>query len=100
MRSIALLATTLLVILGMQVSLSPRAAADEGQYRDFYTPPNPLPAGKPGDLIKAEPTRLVLEPSGQLGAYVATGTRIMYLSTDARDKPVAVTGTYFEPNDP
>jgi hypothetical protein len=39
---------------------------------------------------------LVLEPSGQLGAIMATGTRIMYRSTDARGNPMAVTGTYFE----
>lgn len=78
------------------------ANADEGlfepQYQEFYTPPEPLPPGKPGDLIRSEPSRLVLEPSGQLGAYVATGTRIMYHSTDGRGHPVAVTGTYFEPD--
>ncbi|BBY61909.1 lipase family protein [Mycolicibacterium helvum] len=76
------------------------ARADESLYQEFYTPPAPLPPGKPGDLIRSEPSRLVLEPSGQLGAYVATGTRIMYRSTDARGIPVAVTGTYFEPDNP
>ena len=74
--------------------------ADEGQYYEFYTPPDPLPAGAPGDLIRTEPSRLVLEPSGQLGAFVGTGTRIMYRSTDANGKPVAVTGTYIEPDNP
>ena len=54
----------------------------------------------PGDLIRTEPSRLVLEPSGQLGAIFATGTRIMYRSTDARGNPIAVTGTYFEPYNP
>lgn len=76
------------------------AAADTGdepRYADFYLPPDPLPAGKPGDLIRTEPSRLVLEPSGQLGAIMATGTRIMYRSTDTRGNPIAVTGTYFEP---
>lgn len=76
------------------------AYADESQYQEFYTPPNPLPPGAPGDLIRTEPSRLVLEPSGQLGAYVARGTRIMYRSTDAQGNPVAVTGTYFEPDNP
>jgi hypothetical protein len=76
------------------------AHADEGQYEEFYTPPDPLPAGVPGDLIRTEPSRLVLEPSGQLGAFVATGIRIMYRSTDARGNPNAVTGTYFEPDNP
>ena len=60
-------------------------------------PPDPLPPGQPGDLIRTEPSRLVLEPSGQLGAIMATGTRIMYRSTDTRGNPIAVTGTYFEP---
>jgi triacylglycerol lipase len=41
--------------------------------------------GEPGDLIRTEPSRLVLEPSGQLGAIMATGTRIMYRSIDSRD---------------
>ncbi|WP_409429438.1 lipase family protein [Mycobacterium sp. SMC-11] len=76
------------------------AHADESQYEAFYTPPDPLPPGKPGDLIRSEPSRLVLEPSGQLGSYVGTGTRIMYRSTDASGNPVAVTGTYIEPDNP
>lgn len=76
------------------------AHADESQYEQFYTPPEPLPPGKPGDLIRTEPSRLVLEPSGQLGALVGTGTRIMYRSTDAQGQPVAVTGTYIEPDNP
>lgn len=73
---------------------------DQSQYDEFYTPPDPLPPGQPGDLIRTEPSRLVLEPSGQLGAFVATGTRIMYRSNDSRGKPIAVTGTYFEPDNP
>jgi hypothetical protein len=40
----------------------------------------------------------VLEPSGELGMIMATGTRIMYRSTDARGNPNVVTGTYFEPH--
>ncbi len=70
---------------------------NEDEYTEFYTPPNPLPPGLPGDLVRTEPSRLVLEPSGQLGAIMATGTRVMYRSTDARGNPDVVTGTYFEP---
>ena len=80
--------------------LLPHARANESQYAEFYTPPDPLPPGRPGDLIRSEPSRLVLEPSGQLGAYLATGTRIMYRSTDGRGNPAPVTGTYFEPDNP
>ena len=70
---------------------------NEDEYTQFYTPPNPLPPGQPGDLVRTEPSRLVLEPSGALGAIMATGTRIMYRSTDANGNPDVVTGTYFEP---
>ena len=66
-------------------------------YQEFYTPPDPLPPGAPGDLIRTEPSRLVLEPSGQLGMIMADATRIMYRSTDVHGNPMAVTGTYFEP---
>src|SRR3954465_5962965 len=72
---------------------------NEDEYAEFYTPPDPLPPSQPGALIRTEPSRVVLEPSGQLGAIMATGTRIMYRSTDARGNPMAVTGTYFEPSD-
>jgi hypothetical protein len=98
-----LCAVVLLVMLSnsvLAVTTAPAAHADEGQYLAFYTPPDPLPPGVPGDLIRTEPSRLVLEPSGQLGAFVGTGTRIMYRSTDAQGKPVAVTGTYIEPDVP
>ena len=97
------------VIVVVATALAPPANADpsndghdpyynEDEYAEFYTPPDPLPPGQPGDLIRTEPSRLVLEPSGQLGAVMATGTRIMYRSTDARGNPMAVTGTYFEPH--
>lgn len=73
---------------------------NEDEYIAFYTPPDPLPESQPGDVIRSEPSRLVLEPSGQLGAIFANGTRIMYRSTDSRGEPMAVTGTYFEPWNP
>lgn len=79
-------------------NLEIRRGAELSTYAAFYTPPDPLPPGMPGDLIRTEPSRLVLEPSGQLGAIMATGTRIMYRSTDARGNPMTVTGTYFEPS--
>jgi triacylglycerol lipase len=82
------------------IKVAPIARADEGQYLEFYTPPEPLPPGKPGDLIRTEPSPLRLEPSGQLGAFVGTGTRIMYHSSDAHGKDVPVTGTYIEPDVP
>lgn len=70
---------------------------NEDEYTAFYTPPNPLPDVPPGDLVRTEPSRLVIEPSGQVGRLNATGTRVMYRSTDGRGNPNVVTGTYFEP---
>src|ERR1700746_3375009 len=55
-----------------------RADGDEPQYADFYLPPDPLPPGRPGDLIRTERSRLVLEPSGPLGGVLATGPPIMH----------------------
>ena len=96
---LALTAAALMVAVPALVVM-PVAHADDSEYEEFYTPPDPLPPGRPGDLIRTEPSRLALEPSGQLGAYVGTGTRIMYRSTDAAGNPVAVTGTYIEPDVP
>lgn len=92
--------TTCFLLLAPWVPAGPIARADDGQYETFYTPPSPLPPGAPGDLIRTEPQRLVLEPSGQLGAFTGSGTRIMYRSNDAQGNPVAVTGTYIEPDQP
>lgn len=59
----------------------------------FYTPPNPLPPGHNGDLIRSEPMT-TLPPTA------ATATRLMYRSTNSQGKAVAVTGTYFAPKVP
>jgi Secretory lipase len=94
---------TVLLMIGsslLGIGTAHAEGGDEPQYAEFYTPPDPLPPGEPGDLIRTEPSRMVLEPSGQLGRSAATATRIMYRSTDARGNPVAVTGTYFEPDHP
>ncbi|WUI25249.1 lipase family protein [Mycobacterium sp. NBC_00419] len=97
----------IVVCVGAATAFPPPAHADrawdpyynEDEYTEFYTPPNPLPPQlQPGDIVRSEPSRLVLEPSGQLGAIMATGTRVMYRSTDGRGNPDVVTGTYFEPD--
>jgi Secretory lipase len=99
-RVLGVIGVLLCLIPLWPLGLTHADTGDEPQYAAFYLPPDPLPPGAPGDLIRTEPSRLVLEPSGQLGAFVATGTRIMYRSTDARGNPIAVTGTYFEPDNP
>ena len=71
----------------------------ECAYRPFYTPPTPLPDGRAGDIIRTVTSRIALEPAGH-GKYAGSGTRIMYRSTDGRGQPVAVSGTYIEPENP
>lgn len=71
----------------------------ECAYRPFYTPPDPLPDGVAGDIIRSESSRIALDPAGH-GQYSGTGTRILYRSTDGRGRPVAVSGTYIEPDRP
>jgi acetyl esterase/lipase len=56
----------------------------------FYMPPNVLPEGKPGTIIRSEPLPDSLPEGAQ--AY-----RIMYLSTGMNGEPTAVTGTVVAP---
>ncbi|OYD67413.1 secretory lipase [Rhodococcus sp. OK302] len=83
--------------LVVSAATAPFAAAEP---TDFYTPPTDLPPGSNGDLIKAEPTSLMLSVPGSNGPWPATATKIMYRSEDAEGVPVAVTGTYLEPVNP
>jgi len=59
----------------------------------FYTPPNPLPAGAPGTIIRKE----LLSDNLPAGAVA---WRIMYLSTGINGGPIAVTGVVVAPQDP
>ncbi|MGV0645993.1 lipase family protein [Mycolicibacterium sp. XJ2546] len=103
-----LLTLALALAVSTVIAQHPSASAEEAcppnigyqpecQYRPFYTPPDPLPTALPGDLIRTEPSRIALDPAGH-GNYSGEGTRIMYQSTDMRGQPVAVTGTYLEPD--
>lgn len=96
----AFAALAIAVVVIPTLTVAPDARGDESRYVEFYTPPDPLPPGQPGDVIRTEPQRIVKEPSGVLGHYQGSGTRIMYRSTDATGNPVAVTGTYIEPDNP
>jgi pimeloyl-ACP methyl ester carboxylesterase len=58
----------------------------------FYTPPNPLPTGAPGTIIRKELLTDNL-PEG------AVAWRIMYLSSGINGEPIAVTGVVVAPKD-
>ncbi|TLW93232.1 lipase [Saccharomonospora piscinae] len=64
---------------------------------DFYTPPSPLPEGRPGDVIRSEPSEFFLDPV-KLIRPAADVYRVMYRSTDTHGEPMAVTGTVLVPH--
>ena len=66
-----------------------KEASYQAQLEPFYIPPNPLPSGNSGDIIRYEPLS-VPTPYG-------TGYRILYMSERTDGKKVATSGTIFIP---
>lgn len=60
---------------------------------DFYIPPDPLPAGQPGDIIRSRPS----SAGPPRAREMADAWQVMYLSTNAVGEPSAVTGTVLIP---
>lgn len=60
----------------------------------FYEPPDPLPDGEPGDVLRAE--QLDLSASGDTAGVA--GWRVLYLSTGLDGEPVAVSGLVYAPD--
>jgi len=58
----------------------------------FYQPPNPLPPGKPGDIIRSQP--LAGAPAGSQAWLV------LYHSQGVHDDDIAVSGMIFAPSAP
>jgi len=96
-RSLALLlvATLALVALGCSserkgATASPTAVVKgAAELPDFYGVPDPLPAARPGTLIKSEP----VEVAGLDGSM----SRVMYHSTTIDGRDIAVTGLILIP---
>lgn len=74
-------------------AVAPQASAQLLIADDFYTPPDRLPPGKPGDIIRS---RAVMAPL----FATANVWQIMYRSSDAEKRPVAVTGALLVPKLP
>jgi hypothetical protein len=64
---------------------------------DFYTPPTPLPHGKPGNVIRSEPTAAYVLPGIAMNAHA---WRVLYRSTTATGKPTATSETILVPTTP
>ncbi|ROO84505.1 secretory lipase [Actinocorallia herbida] len=79
------------------------AAADERtisrgvEIPAFYDPPKRLPEHN-GAIIRKQPLKLALDQPDIDEPLPGRATRIMYRSTDARGKAVAVTGAYIAPD--
>jgi alpha-beta hydrolase superfamily lysophospholipase len=58
----------------------------------FYEPPAPMPAGKPGDVLRSEPI--------EDGPEGARSWRILYRSTGMKGEPVAVSAMLVVPDGP
>ncbi|GGT71915.1 lipase family protein [Actinomadura citrea] len=94
---LALAVALLAALCAVPASTAPASAApatDPGPAGDaFYTPPSPLPAGSPGDVIRARPAKAGPPAARSL----ADAWQVMYLSTNALGTPVAVTGIVLVP---
>jgi hypothetical protein len=102
---VGLLVTALATLTCLGVPVAPAAAATGSgdvvsrgvTIPAFYQPPTDLPSAN-GTLIRSEPLPLALSlPSLDGRPLPGTATRLMYKSTDAGGRPVAVTGAYIEP---
>ncbi|RPA59032.1 alpha/beta fold hydrolase [Gordonia oryzae] len=75
---------------------APAAPGAPDSTASFYSPPVPLPGGRPGDVIRSAPMALALALPQGAGQIPGTATKVMYRSTDANGRPNAVTGTFIK----
>ncbi len=85
------LATLVALVLATVSAPAVAVAAPAPLDDTFYVPPSPLPAGRPGDVIRWRPSN-----AGPRHASV-DAWQVMYLSTNALGQPDAVTGTVLVP---
>lgn len=71
-------------------SAAPAAQAPEPA-PGFYEPPQKLPPGENGDVVRSEPSPIAFALPGNQGQLPANATRMMYRSRDTHGKPTAVT---------
>ncbi len=82
----------LLASLAVVRAATPASAASAPPGDAFYVPPNPLPAGSPGDVIWSRPAAAPLT--------TAKAWQVLYLSTTVQGTPTAVSGTVLVPTAP
>jgi len=80
---------TTIILLVALAALCTCACIEPPSPSAFYRPPDPLPAGPPGTILRQDALSHV--PNG------ARGWRILYLSSDPSGRPIAVSGVIFAP---
>ncbi|OLT27845.1 triacylglycerol lipase [Actinomadura sp. CNU-125] len=65
----------------------------------FYTPPRPLPAGSPGDIIRSRESVFTIDPFSRNPVEGVTSTQVLYRSEDVHGDPIAVSGTVLVPQE-
>jgi hypothetical protein len=99
-RRFLLLVAGLALLVVQGAGATPASAAAPSPAGDaFYTPPNPLPAGAPGDVIRFRPSAFFLDPL-RLQAAPADVWQVLYRSTTALGQPTAISGTVLVPRTP
>ena len=77
------------------------AACDPTPDQDpFYTPPDPLPASAPGDVLRSRSSVFTLDPANRTPVPGVDSWQILYRSENALGDPVAVSGTVLVPSTP
>lgn len=77
------------------------AACDPTPDKDaFYTPPDPLPASAPGDVLRSRPSTFTLDPVAQTPVPGVNSWQVLYRSENAMGQPIAVSGTVLVPSTP
>ncbi len=89
-------------VLGVVVLVAVVAACEPPTPAEdpFYTPPSPLPAGVPGDVIASRASVFTLDPVNHAPVPGVTSRQIMYRSTDVAGAAIAVSGTVLVPTNP
>jgi pimeloyl-ACP methyl ester carboxylesterase len=90
MRARGLFIALLAALLGGVLATPPQTYADSTG-DGFYEPPDPLPPGQPGDVIRSRPVVAPAFP-GAAGVW-----HILYRSSDINGMPIAVSGTVLVP---
>lgn len=85
--------------LGSSGSADSGSAGSSGGSDPFYTPPTgALPA--PGTLLRTQSMSTFITVPNRAGKIPASATKILYVSTNALGKKVAVSGYYLQPSRP